>query len=200
MAVNNDLLLYIEPKTDPSVMPVIDALTCSMVHALRKAKEGSVNYWTEPPYTFEEGNGYKGWHRCSCGVTSSNKDYQLPGGEMTNSLAIHYLAYHRNEISEEQLKRVEALTEDTDLPTDEELKVPKGSEGYSTKAVIDSIYPPPDEDYSVGFKNRGMGRGDFCVMSRNGEVIAEIITNEKAEENANFIAKACNAYAKKEEK
>src|SRR5437588_5193866 len=37
-------------------------------------------------------------HECSCGVWSSSGDYRFPNHMVTNSLCLHYLQYHREEI------------------------------------------------------------------------------------------------------
>ena len=86
--------LYIEPQEAPSPEPIIDTLTKKMAAAFLKATPGP---------------GYRGVHRCSCGICSSNCDYALPNGEQTNSLSVHYLAYHRQEVPKAQLEKVAAL-------------------------------------------------------------------------------------------
>ena len=116
--INHNGLLYIEPRLPPRPTPLVDELTCRMVWSLRAATDTGTLSGT----TFRKGDAYRGWHTCSCGAGSSNVDYLLPSGEVTNSLCIHYLAYHRHEIPPEQLARVAALpVVGTELPTEEEL-------------------------------------------------------------------------------
>ena len=204
MAVNNDLLLYIEPNNPPSLNPVIDELTCVMVDAFRKAKSGIANYSYESPYIFNEGGGYKGFHICSCNVCSSNLDYQLENGEITNSLAIHYLAYHREEISKEQLDRVSHLGDGLEIPTVDELSAPKGSQGKTYAEILNHVSssePKPlkksmfgDKRWIVGFNDRGLGHGDFCVMEEDGTIISKVETNFHAEKTAHLIANSCNCH------
>jgi hypothetical protein len=38
-----------------------------------------------------------------------------------------------------------------------------------------------DEDWAVGFKDRGLGHGDFAVLTKDGTLIAECPTKEIAE-------------------
>lgn len=99
-------ILYIEPSRATSGEPTIDALTRKMTAAFRLGKPGM---------------SYRGWHQCACGAHSSNCDYSLPNGEMTNSLCVHYLAYHRSEVSELQLEKVNALNSGEAEPTQKEL-------------------------------------------------------------------------------
>lgn len=76
---------------------------------------------------------YKGVHVCSCGAESGSQDIELPACSITNSLAVHYLAYHRHEIGKDEIGRVLAeihwctarlnvLAAD---PTEAELQKPK---------------------------------------------------------------------------
>jgi len=58
---------------------------------------------------------------CVCGATSDNKDHWIDG-KLTNSLAIHYIAYHRSDVSPEELAKVEALSHGEVEPTEAELR------------------------------------------------------------------------------
>jgi len=107
---NHKGLMFVEPKdTHVSNEAVIDELTRKMTAAYRKAEISDI--------------AYRGWHRCNCGAGSSNKDYYI-GNYVTNSLCIHYLAYHRNEVPELELAKVKALTYGEENPTAEELHNP----------------------------------------------------------------------------
>jgi len=68
-----------------------------------------------------------GVHQCTCGVYSHSCNYLLPSGDVTNSLCIHYVAFHREEISQEQLDKIDAMplySSETIEPTDKELAWP----------------------------------------------------------------------------
>lgn len=103
-------LLFIEPSACTSSIPLVDSLTRKMTAAFR---QGAILYYC------------KGFHVCACGVFSSNSDYSLPNGDMTNSLCIHYLAFHRDEVPEAQLSRVAALNCGEAEPTIDELSPPR---------------------------------------------------------------------------
>jgi hypothetical protein len=100
-------LLFIEPLQPALSVPLIDQLTRRMTAAYRSAEQSS--------------GGWCGVHVCSCGTHSTSRDYFLPNGEMTNSLCVHYLAYHREEVPAEQLARVATLSYGEADPTEDEL-------------------------------------------------------------------------------
>jgi|ERR1051326_1657939 hypothetical protein len=109
MIINGDnkYLLYIEPKDIRSATPLVDELTKRMTAALRKAKAGQC---------------FMGFHTCNCGAHSSSCDFILPSGVQTNSLCIHYLAYHRPEVPRIELSKVLLnTTEEEAIPTEHEL-------------------------------------------------------------------------------
>lgn len=100
-------MLYIEPKNPPSEEPIIDELTMKMAASLRKA--------ALPSYQ------YLGFHTCVCGAKSDSTDFILPNGLLTNSLCVHYLAYHRAEIEETELWAVDGLSDGFEYPDSHEL-------------------------------------------------------------------------------
>jgi len=100
-------ILYIEPSARTSDKPVIDELTRRMAAAYRLRTPGP---------------GYRGFHICACGATSSNCDYTLSDGERTNSLCVHYLAFHRDEVSASQLEKVRQLNFGEVEPNEDELR------------------------------------------------------------------------------
>jgi hypothetical protein len=98
---NPNMLLYIEPTGPVSGEPVDDELTLKMRVVFAKA--------------VPTGEVYEEFHRCtSCGEKSTNTDYILPGGMQTNSLCVHYLERHRDEVPKSELAKVEALDVETD--------------------------------------------------------------------------------------
>jgi len=100
------MVLYLEPCKDRTAKPIIDGLTRKITASLRKAKNV---------------NGMFGWHTEPCGCNSSCCDHQLPNGLVTNSLAIHYIAFHRHEIPTEDIELIEALADGEEEPTVSEL-------------------------------------------------------------------------------
>lgn len=105
-------ILMIEPYWTADV-PLIDELTRKMTAAWRQRRESEY--------------GFKGFHRCSCGATSDNRDHWVGGGEglLTNSLCVHYLAFHRNDIPQEELAKVRALNFGEEEPNERELSTPR---------------------------------------------------------------------------
>lgn len=101
-------LLFIEPKLAASAAPLIDDLTRRMAAAHRVAERS--------PYCFA------GVHRCVCGALSKSFDLILPNGEKTNSLCVHYLAHHRQEVPSDQLARVAGLNYGEADPSEVELR------------------------------------------------------------------------------
>ncbi len=102
-------LLYIEPTLDKSTNPIDDELTQTMRRLLFECT--TVGAYNKERQTFTVGVMYKGVHYCICGDTSTCMDYLFKNNDQikcyaTNSLCIHYLQYHRNEISKDEMKKV----------------------------------------------------------------------------------------------
>lgn len=111
---DSNYLLYIEPKKkDKVAIPLEDDLTQLMELALKEAKEGVASYSkiASNGDDFNEGSGYKGWHSTDCGEHSSNKDYLLKNGMITNSLAAFYVKYYRNAIPKSEMLKLNKLKE-----------------------------------------------------------------------------------------
>lgn len=87
-------ILYINPKCGVSESPVDDELVEIMEKAYAQGTAG---------------RSMRGYHECVCGERSRNYDVLLPGGHVTNSLCVHYLRYHRDEVPEEEIEKVRAL-------------------------------------------------------------------------------------------
>ena len=102
-------ILYIEPSPTTQSQPVIDELTRKMTAAYRQSMRGPA---------------FRGIHTCACGAHSDNCEHILPNGVETNSLCMHYLAYHRDEIPAEQIDKVRQLTYGEAEPTAQELAAP----------------------------------------------------------------------------
>ncbi|AYV76130.1 MAG: hypothetical protein Terrestrivirus4_178 [Terrestrivirus sp.] len=114
MILNFDnVLLFIEPKNDKSVEPVDDELTLFVEKLLNDA---IANKSKTMGVVMNDGSWYdgvstKGWHVCRCKQTSSPHDYEIYKGFYTNSLAAHYLRFHRNDVPEVELNKVRLLME-----------------------------------------------------------------------------------------
>ena len=104
-------LLYIEPNPlTKSKEPLNDSMTKLLEMALKKSKEGTGHYSSlDDDGTFNEGWGYKGVHRTPCGAVSSNCDYLLENGLITNSLAPYYVMWFRDSIGENDLNKIKEL-------------------------------------------------------------------------------------------
>ena len=112
IVLNPDHLLFIEPQLPCSAEPVIDDYTRRMAGAMRSASPQAA---------------YRGIHHCICGAASTNCNYivraqqRVAGspwhGLLTNSLAVHYLALHRNEVPADELAKVLTLSADPANPT-----------------------------------------------------------------------------------
>ena len=102
-------LLYIEPRCAGTTLPVVDMATRRMAAAFRRAAA-------------LKDFAYCGFHTCVCGATSKSYDFELPDGSLTNSLCVHYLAFHRDEVPPRQLEEVERLPYGEAEPTAEELQ------------------------------------------------------------------------------
>jgi len=87
-------LLQIEPKGKKSKTRCNDRLTEKMRLLLKYAKDG---------------RPYKGHHTCSCGKHSGNRDLYIKGGYITDSLAVHYLEWHRKDVPEKEIDKLKAI-------------------------------------------------------------------------------------------
>lgn len=122
---NSNYFLFIEPKREDKLTePIDDDITQFMQMLLDeesmqeglwyRTKEGGSNY--SNPHDngdkFNEGIRWRGWHTTECGELSSNKDYQLFNGLITNSLAPFYLRWYRNSIPKSEWIKYKQLTDD----------------------------------------------------------------------------------------
>lgn len=88
--IKPDGLLMIEPLNKGSENPIIDDYTCLATYALRLQIMGQA---------------YRGFHVCKCGAHSDNRDRTYNGIE-TNSLIVHYVAMHRDEVPQAELDKL----------------------------------------------------------------------------------------------
>ena len=88
-------ILFVEPKQAAVKEPVQDELTVKMSEAMARARRSDYFYF--------------GYHECICGAKSDTQDWFLESGQKTNSLAVHYLQYHRCEVPEIELNKIRNL-------------------------------------------------------------------------------------------
>ena len=92
--LSNGCLLMIEP-TKSATIPVQDVWT-------RRARglvfEGKL----------KQGKSWRGSHSCICGAASQSYEVITPQGRITNSLLVHYIECHRDEVPEEELIKLYA--------------------------------------------------------------------------------------------
>ena len=143
-------LLFMEPTKSASDA-IVDGYTKKMTGAFRKGKEGASGYSLGLPHFLEGlGSKGWHTCECAYHAMSSNKDSLLrtteantqvvlfkdmksfsngetantevlEGAVITNSLCIHYVACHREEIPVTVLKRIMLLVGEPADPTEEEL-------------------------------------------------------------------------------
>lgn len=90
-------LLYIEPKNEPSEYPLNDDIT--------EMYEYIISQWDNT----NTDKRYRGIHRCSCGERSDNLDHTLKNNMHYNSLGLHYLQYHRDEVPTSEIEKIKSL-------------------------------------------------------------------------------------------
>lgn len=110
---NSKYLLYIEfNPSDKGSFAVEDDLTECIDEMMKLAKEGSSGYNNKDDEgTFRDGGGWRGIHGNSDGSKSTNKDYLLPNGLITNSLAPYYVRWYRYAIPETEKVKLKSLFE-----------------------------------------------------------------------------------------
>lgn len=108
----SNYFLYIEPTLDQkSPDPINDIYTEAVEKFFKTAVSGTAYYHVlrDTGTEFSEGNGWRGIH-CNCdGEVSSNQDYLLGNGYITNSLCVHYVRWFRSAIDGENFKKLEIL-------------------------------------------------------------------------------------------
>ena len=104
-------LLYIEPKAEyKAAEPVNDKLTELITNALMKSKKGASHYSDKNDNGFFiEGSAFRGFHMTECCEQSTNCDYLLENGMITNSLCVFYLQWYRTSIPKSEMKKLNEL-------------------------------------------------------------------------------------------
>ncbi len=113
-------ILYLQPKLPPSERPTIDSLTRKLTAALKNPKEqGSIVNGTFVPNLYS-----LGCYKCTCGkAIYASQDFRISDGLITNSVALHYAAYHRCEISKEEIFSIELALENEEEPSYSDLEL-----------------------------------------------------------------------------
>ena len=88
-------------------IPVVDIITTILDFAVSDSIKGASRYSDmECNGCFFPGSGFKGSHGTDCGERSTNTDYLLRSGHITNSLAPYYLKWYRNSIPQSEFKKI----------------------------------------------------------------------------------------------
>jgi hypothetical protein len=100
-------LLYIEPKLAPEA-EIDDDLSRQMAAMLDTAMDdrNKCGSYNENTRSFTPRQHSLGIHICRCGAKSYSFDIDLGNGYYTNSLADHYLRFHRSEIPKHEMLKV----------------------------------------------------------------------------------------------
>jgi len=120
----SNCMLYIHPTKKGLDEPILDELTMKVLHAVRNKTAKGVLHQDG---SFSKDISTKGVHHCTaCGgnIHSGSQDIMLPNGLITNTLAVHYVAKHRGELTQEDITKINTLAECADTcvpPTEEEL-------------------------------------------------------------------------------
>lgn len=93
-------VLFIEPRLPAATEPLKDTLTENMREAMEHSRPSDYVYF--------------GLHKCVCGAMSDASDWILPTGQTTNSLAVHYLEYHRDEVPKAELEKVRLICDEVE--------------------------------------------------------------------------------------
>lgn len=100
-------LLYVD-ASHPATDPHDDDLTRGMQALLDEAKQNTGTF-EKRLCIFYKGRATMGGHKCCCGAASTNVDYLVAPGVVTNSLCVHYLQCHRDEIRSSDMDLVREL-------------------------------------------------------------------------------------------
>lgn len=117
---NENFLLFIQPKLPPAKTPVIDKLVHKLTAAIREAKRarrvGAVLKDRQGAFQWFSGFRFvRSVACCKCcnqiaGITTeSSHDFEIIGGYYVSPLALHFLAYHREEVPADQIKILNGL-------------------------------------------------------------------------------------------
>lgn len=108
---STNYFLYIEPNlVEKSEFPIDDEYTKAIEYFFKRSKSGGANYSKlDDLGTFDEGNGWRGFHMNCDDERSDNHDYLLENGYITNSLCVYYVCWFRQAITGHNLEKLENL-------------------------------------------------------------------------------------------
>jgi hypothetical protein len=117
-------LLFVEySPLQKSEIPIWDGWVDLLFRAISNATRGTSRYSDRDDVgTFSPGGGWRGVHHTPCGAASSNCEYLLENGMITNKLAPYYLLYYRDHILESDWKKLRALARELDATIDEKFQ------------------------------------------------------------------------------
>lgn len=114
------ILLFIEPLNRRASSPILDDLTYKILYLRRNHTEKGI---VVPDGKFVPDIYTMGVHHCTgCReeqVHSHSYDILLSSGHSTNTLAAHYVAYHRDEIPQSEIEKIKSIdvnVSSTDVP------------------------------------------------------------------------------------
>ena len=86
--------MMIEPTSEKCSEPIDDDIT----KKAKKIKSMIVKI-----------NRFRGIHTSACGEHSDNRDHICPNGMITNSLMVHYIECHRDEVPQTEIDKLNAM-------------------------------------------------------------------------------------------
>lgn len=107
---HDNVLLFIEPRNQKTDEPNNDKFTLFVENLFNNAYNDSSKHGV----VLEDGEFFqnvstKGHHVCKCGERSHPHDYKIADMMYTNSLAVHYLRWHRIDVTVSEVKKIEFL-------------------------------------------------------------------------------------------
>ena len=122
----------LRPKSLPAKKPIIDSLTrkvtASIVWAIEEANR--INHFVNGP-------------QCTCrcgGATTPHRYFVLSNGEWIKPYAIHVIAYHRHELTDDDLRFAESLMDGENDPSEAGMEPPWKIECFTCRHYKDSGY------------------------------------------------------------
>lgn len=108
-------LLYVEPQGEKAPYnQEVKQVAIRLVQEIEKADTGGYNKRNGSFIKGKRGR-WRGCHQGPDGITSSNCDYLLSNGQVTNSIAHHYLAHYYDRLSPKQAYAVGVFCDDFEL-------------------------------------------------------------------------------------
>lgn len=110
--ISRFFFLYLEPTIEEKNGAALnDEYTALMRMALQDAKLGKSNFKEPglPEPTFKIGGKHRGTYKNCDGVESSQQDFLLRNGMITNSLCVHYLMWFRMAIPKTDWDKIKEL-------------------------------------------------------------------------------------------